>query len=321
VNFFIAIMFLHQNNLRLLQILICILMTGHLLHAQDVPGVISGTIVRIENFKSQWVSSRYIDIWIPDHNPQDTMAVLYMHDGQMLFDSTKTWNKQAWDIDDILDKIYRHTPAKKIMVVGIWNSGKTRYPEYFPQKPFESLGEKEREFIVNLARQFSDIPDIQGPWSDKYLKFITEELKPYIDTKFAVYKDRKHTFIGGSSMGGLISWYALCEYPEIFGGAMCVSTHWPGIFDQKDNPVPPAFFNYLQKHLPDPDKHLIYSDCGDQGLDASYPVLQSQFERILNEKGYTDKQTLNVIYPGQDHSEKAWKSRLSKPLEFFIKSF
>jgi predicted alpha/beta superfamily hydrolase len=276
--------------------------------------------VRLENFNSAWVSPRHIDIWIPDHQPEDTLAVLYMHDGQMLFDSTTTWNNQSWDIDDILTRIHLQSPGKKIMVVGVLNSGKTRYPEYFPQKPFEMLGENDRDYVVNLARQFSDMPDIDGPWSDKYLKFLTSELKPYIDRHFNVYRDRKHTFTGGSSMGGLISLYALCEYPEIYGGAMCMSTHWPGIFDQKYNPVPAAFFSYLEKHLPNPETHLIYSDCGNQGLDASYPVLQNQFENILKSKGYSEKNALNIFYPGQEHSEKAWKSRLATPLEFFIKS-
>lgn len=313
-------MLLHLNNFKPIQFLICILFSGNLLTAQDIPAVISGNMIRLENFKSAWVNSRNIDIWIPDHHPKDTLAVLYMHDGQMLFDSTKTWNKQAWDIDDVLDKLQQNIALKKFMVVGIWNSGKTRYPEYFPQKPFERLEIHDKEYVKNLARQFSDIPSITGPWSDKYLMFITQELKPFIDSAFVVHKDRKHTFNGGSSMGGLISLYALCEYPSVFGGAMCLSTHWPGIFDQKDNPVPPAFFDYLQKHLPDPENHLIYSDCGDQGLDASYPTLQKQFEKILEEKGYTQDHTLNIFFPGQDHSEKAWKSRLDKPLEFFMKS-
>ena len=83
--------------------------------------------------------------------------------------------------------------------------------------------------------------EVFKPVSDNYLKFLVTELKPFIDKKYSVYKDMNHTFIAGSSMGGLISMYAICEYPRVFGGAACMSTHWPGIFSAEGNPVPDAF--------------------------------------------------------------------------------
>ena len=79
--------------------------------------------------------------------------------------------------------------------------------------------------------------------SDAYLKFLVTELKPFIDSTFSVATDRSNTFIAGSSMGGLISMYAVCEYPAVFGGAACLSTHWPGIFTAENNPIPEAFEN------------------------------------------------------------------------------
>ena len=71
--------------------------------------------------------------------------------------------------------------------------------------------------------------------SDNYLKFLVKELKPFIDSSFSTLKDQQNTFIAGSSMGGLISMYAICEYPLVFGGAACLSTHWPGIFTMINN--------------------------------------------------------------------------------------
>ncbi len=83
-------------------------------------------------------------------------------------------------------------------------------------------------------------------YSDEYLKFLVKELKPFVDKNYSTYTDAPHTFMMGSSMGGLISMYAICEYPEVFGGAICMSTHWPGIFVSENNPIPLAFQNYLK---------------------------------------------------------------------------
>ena len=112
--------------------------------------------------------------------------------------------------------------------------------------------------------------------SDNYLKFIVKELKPFVDKNFSVSSDKANTFIAGSSMGGLISLYAICEYPDVFEGAACLSTHWPGVFNADHNPIPKAFMDYLKKHLPDPKTHKIYFDYGDQTLDAMYGPFQNR---------------------------------------------
>jgi enterochelin esterase-like enzyme len=64
-------------------------------------------------------------------------------------------------------------------------------------------------------------------------------------------------------MGGLISPYAFCEYPKIFGWAACLSTHWLGSFTTENNPFPNSMIRYLSKKLPNPKSHKIYFDCGD----------------------------------------------------------
>jgi enterochelin esterase-like enzyme len=120
-------------------------------------------------------------------------------------------------------------------------------------------------------------------------------------------------------MGGLISLYATCEYPDIFGGAACLSTHWPGLFSLENNPVPDAFFRYLKNRLPDPKQYRIYFDHGTETLDAMYAELQSKVDTIMIAKGYTKEQWMSKSWPGQDHSEKSWKSRLSTPILFLLK--
>jgi len=281
----------------------------------------TGKIEKYEDFQSKYVTERNIEVWLPaDFSPAKKYSVLYMHDGQMLFDPSTTWTKSAWEVDKVLTKLLMEHKIKEVIVVGIWNSGKKRHRDYFPQKPFEALTQEQQEFVNNSLQSTGRTTDVFKPVSDNYLKFIVLELKPFIDKKYPVYKDRKNTFIAGSSMGGLISMYAICEYPAIFGGAACLSTHWPGIFSMEGNPVPDAFVNYLKVHLPDPKTHKFYFDYGDQTLDAMYPPLQKKVDEVLKSKGYTDKNWKTLFFPGNDHSEKSWHERLPIPLEFLLKN-
>ena len=161
------------------------------------------------------------------------------------------------------------------------------------------------------------------PISDNYLKFIVKELKPFIDTKYSVKTDKNNTFIAGSSMGGLISMYALLEYPDVFGGAACLSTHWPGVFSMENNPIPESFFAYLEKNLPKVINNKLYFDYGDKTLDALYPPLQEKVDVIMEKIKQQNKskkiQWQTHFFPNANHSENAWKERLAIPLEFLLR--
>jgi len=287
--------------------------------AQD-PSVSSGRLDRVKSFPSAFVEARNVDIWLPEgYSRKKKYAVLYMHDGQMLYDSTTTWNKKAWDVDDVAAELMKEKKVKDFIVVGIWNGGPKRHAEYFPQKPFESLPQSVQDTLYGANRSNGDgVFKGNKVQSDKYLLFLVKELKPYIDKKYSTRKDLANTIIAGSSMGGLISMYAICEYPEVFGGAACMSTHWPGIFYMNNNPVPEAFFNYLESHLPDPKTHKLYFDHGTATLDAMYPPLQIRADEIIKAKGYDASNWMTKVFPGEDHSETAWHKRLHIPLEFLL---
>ncbi|SDR81543.1 alpha/beta hydrolase [Christiangramia echinicola] len=291
------------------------------INAQDpIPKASQGKIERIQNFESNYVSNRNIDVWLPEtYNPKFKYAVLYMHDGQMLYDAKSTWNKQAWDVDSAASELIDSGSIKDFIIVGIWNGGSTRHSEYFPQKPYESLSETERD-TVSKQLQNSHVPvnDLFKPQSDNYLKFIVEELKPFIDQKYSVLSDLNNTFIAGSSMGGLISMYAICEYPNIFGGAACLSTHWTGTFTLYNNPVPQSFLDYLDQNLPNSKNHKIYFDTGDQSLDSLYPNIQRKVDIILEKNGFGDNNWITEYFPGENHSENAWSKRIHIPLEFLL---
>jgi predicted alpha/beta superfamily hydrolase len=299
--------------------LVVTLLFSSLIYCQ-MPKVTSGKIEHFDNFKSSFVDARNIDVWLPDgYSEEEKYAVIYMHDGQMLFDAETTWNKQAWEVDETAAKLNAEGKTKKFIVVGIWNNGQKRHFEYFPQKAFRKLSAEEKEFVSNSLKLKGRINETFNPISDNYLKFIVTELKPFIDLHFSTLMDKDNTFIAGSSMGGLISMYAICEYPDIFGAAACLSTHWTGIFQIDNNPVPQAFYDYLKSNLPNPKNHKIYFDFGDQTLDSLYPTLQKQVDIIMTEKGFTNKNWITNFFPGKDHSEKSWAERLNIPLEFLLK--
>lgn len=278
-----------------------------------------GTIVHHDSFPSKFIAARNVDVWLPpNYDPTKRYEVLYMHDGQMLFDSTVTWNKQEWGADETVGKLIADKIIPPCIIVGIWNSGKTRHVDYFPQKPFESLTQFQKDTLLKTNRPNGPSVFAAAPRSDNYLKFIVKELKPFIDKKYATYPGPKHTFIAGSSMGGLISMYAICEYPKVFGAAACLSTHWPGIFTTNNNPIPDAFVNYLKQKLPSPNNHKIYFDYGTLTLDALYEPYQQRVDAVMKQKGYTAQNWLTRKFMDDDHSEKAWNSRLRFVLHFLM---
>ena len=287
----------------------------------QLPKPSNGRIERIENLSSKYVPARNVDVWLPDnYSASKKYAVLYMQDGQMLFDSSITWNKQEWGVDETLTQLMQKKKIRDCIVVGIWNGGISRHAEYFPQKPFEALSKDQQKIVYDSYRSggqsiFSGL----SISSDKYLKFLVEELKPFIDKTYSTLTDPSNTLVAGSSMGGLISMYALCEYPNVFGGAACLSTHWPGLFYMENNPVPSSFFSYLNKHLPAPGQHQIYFDHGTETLDSMYASLQLEVDAIMKEKKYRPSQWISRSWPGQDHSEKSWRSRLEVPVTFLLK--
>jgi len=288
--------------------------------AQDpLPKVVSGKIERVADFRSRYVALRNVDVWLPEgYSDATKYGVLYMHYGQMLFDPEYSWNKQAWDLDDVASELLTAGKVDNFIVVGIWNSGQNRHPDYFPQKPFEQLTQTEKDTVTAQLKRAGRTDKEFRARSDDYLRFVVEELKPHIDKTYSVDIDPAHTYIAGSSMGGLLSIYAICEYPEIFGAAACLSTHWPGTFTMEHNNVPDAFLQYLEENLPSPKDHRIYFDCGDQTLDAFYPDIQKRVDRLMAARGYTNKNWATHYFPGEDHSERAWNRRLHVPLLFLF---
>jgi predicted alpha/beta superfamily hydrolase len=277
----------------------------------------SGKLIRVDSFPSKNITPRPVDVWLPgNYSEQKRYAVLYMHDGQNLFDSTKTWNKQEWKIDEAATDLMAQNITRDFIVVGIHNIPDIRWQDLFPEKAMDFMDKDRKDEVFRKAKESSFSIDFKG---DEYLKFIVSELKPYIDATYSVYSDKKNTFVAGSSMGGLMAMYAISEYPTVFEGAACLSTHWVGAMAEENNPYPSAIFKYVEANIPDPKTHRIYFDYGDKTLDRHYPQYASLVDDLYYKKGYSIENYRNLFFPEADHSEKSWQKRIHIPLSFLLK--
>lgn len=285
--------------------------------AQPVPAVSTGKVEHIQDFPTNLIETRNVDVWLPEgYDSSQRYAVVYMHDGQMLFDPAITWNKTAWEADETFGRLLGEGKIKDCIIVGIWNIPERRFADYFPQKVIDSIPEPTHSTILNKQ--------INGkPGADSYLEFIVSELKPYIDRTYATLPDAENTFMIGSSMGGLISLYGLCEYPDVFGGVACLSTHSPLasyelINEHTDAEVASKFRNYLREHLPAANTKKIYFDYGDQTGDAFYAPYQAKIDSLMQQLGYDNKHWQTHFFAGESHSEISWAKRLSVPVLFLL---
>ncbi len=290
-----------------------------------------------DNFSSKYVLPRTVRVWVPEnYSSSREYAVLYMHDGQALYDSTTTWNHQEWGVDEMAGKLIDEHKIKPCIIVGIDNTPEIRGIEYMPQRVFDYLPTGFREQVAITRKQMSEDgfarianasehPEITHDafLADKYLRFIVKELKPFIDKTYSTSKEIDNTVIMGSSMGGLISLYAICEYPEIFGRAACLSIHSPMVSAHSGDTTASikwnkSFADYLNDYLPYHNSRFIYMDHGDQTLDALYPPYQARLDKAFTDNEWTEPYFVTKVFPGKAHCEKDWAERLDIPLVFLL---
>lgn len=195
--------------------------------------------------------------------------VLYIHDGQNVFDeATSAYGE--WGVDEALDSLGKQ--YKEIIVVAIDNGADKRFKEYSPYD-MEKYGKGE---------------------GDQYVDFLAKTLKPYIDKHYHTKKDEKNTFVAGSSMGGLISFYAILKYPKVFGGA--------GVFS-------PAFWITPQLKNIDPAKSKkvkgrIYFYAGQQESETMVSDMLNVFEQMHQ---HSKAKMKTVIRAEGKHNEATWR--------------
>lgn len=218
---------------------------------------------------------RRIWIYLPKNyaSSSKTFSVLYMHDGQNLFNQ-QTAGFDEWRVDETLDSLQKLT-GKECIVVGIDHGGDSRLSEYAPY-----------DFEYNKTKIIA-----QGKL---YVDFLAQTLKPFIDSKYRTKKSFENTFVAGSSMGGLISLYAVMQYPSIFGTAGIFS---PSLFIAKQ-----MYVEAQQFTNPNPIKLYFYAGGKeDANLVNDVKKMATIFEQKQNIKVFT---TVTEI---AKHNEKYWQ--------------
>ena len=215
--------------------------------------------------------TRRILIYLPPDytTSKKRFPVLYMHDGQNVFDHLTSFAGE-WGVDETLDSISDH--GGEMIVVAIDHGGSKRINEYCPYD-MEKFGKGE---------------------GDKYVDFLVKTLKPFVDKNYRTLKSKQNTFIAGSSMGGLISMYAVLKYPKLFGGA--------GVFSPAFWIGPEIFDDIKAKGSKVNTK--IYFYCGEQEGENMVPYTEKAFSEM---RKVSHSKMVCIIRPDGKHSEWVWK--------------
>lgn len=243
---------------------------------------IIGKVRYHKNFYSKFLNNeRDIIVWLPPsyNNKKDMrFPVLYMHDGQNIMDPVTSFAGIDWRVDETVTRLIKEKKIPEIIIVGIYNTP-DRLDEY-------SDSEK----------------------GNKYIQFIVNELKPFIDESYETLPDAKNSAVIGSSMGGLISFLITWKYEDVFSKAGCMSSSF---YYDNEKAI------RMVKNYDGPKKNFrIYIDHGEDGL----PRGQKMFA-ALTDKEYVIGTDIDYFYaPGAEHNEAAWSERLERPLLFFFRN-
>lgn len=249
-----------------------------------VKGQITGKLIYHRNFESRNVDPRDISVLLPSGYNEDTSKrypVIYAHDGQNLFDPKTSAFGIDWQVDETTDSLVKARRMKPVIIVAVNNT------------PLRS-----REY------SYSDT-------GYAYMKFIVEELKPFIDRNYRTLPDRENTATLGSSRGGLISFMLLWEHTEVFSKAACFS---PALKIRALNYLP-----YIENYEGPAKEIQLYIDNGGIGLEQDLQPGIDEAVELLKKKGYEQGTDFIVFYDkNAQHNEAAWAERVWRPLLFFF---
>lgn len=264
-------------------------------------GLNSVTGGKLETFKldmPQYTDgrTRNIRVWIPDgYDPTNTekkYPVLYMHDGQNVFDSYTSFSGE-WEVDEAITDMVSQG-FEGAIVVGIDNSS-DRINEYTPNWP-------------NVDSETAD-----NPSGDKYAAFIVDTLMPYINSHYNVSVDKENTGIGGSSMGGLISYYIGLEYPDKFGQVLVFS---PSFWLFGKETLGSVIANKDFSNVENQPKVFLYA--GGTGGESSITPYVAFTKDAMVKAGYSEAKIETLVDTAQTHSESAWSKYFPQAYQWLV---
>ena len=287
-----------------------------------MPKVSAGRVIAWQAMDGGAAGPMTVWVWLPpgyDRTNGRRYSVLYMHDGQNLFDRDLTKFNQEWGLDEAIPRLARQGDLREWIVVGV-QSPRSRYRALFPQKILPFLPADFQKRVMTL-----DDGNPSGVLAgDAYLAFLTGVVKPRVDRELRTLKESADTAVMGSSMGGLMAFYAMAEYPGVFGQAAAVSMHLAladptakgldhAIAGQQ---AADAFRRYLATSRMRPGANRLYIDHGSGTLDGSYGPYSGTVVPMLRSLGWAAPNFAFRTYAGAEHNETAWAERVDIPLAF-----
>lgn len=267
-------------------------------------------VIKIDEFSGR-LSTRPLYIYLPagyESNLHKTYPVLYMHDGQNVFETYVADSYVgSWKADHVADRLIAAQEMAECIIVGVGHGNEARIKEYLP--PY-------CQFPLRLKNLADDSNPIQGA-ADISADYLIYDVAPYIQTNYRVKPGRKQTATCGSSMGGLFSLYLAWEYPQFAKNHAAMS---PSIWATKNKA---GQFEILEKmrHSSPPDSRL-WIDSGTFAADKHGNDGQAETalaNRVLLDHGFVDGDNLqHYLDRGADHSETAWSNRLDKVFKFLF---
>lgn len=253
-------------------------------------GQLSGTIKKHEKFSSQFLQSRDIIVYLPpgyDASITQRYPVLYLHDGQNLFDPATAFGEE-WKVDSTAEALIQQGQIEPLIIVGIHNVGEKRIDEYTPTKD-----EKKQ----------------QGGEADQYGRMMIEELKPFIDRLYRTLPEAPNTGLGGSSLGGLVSMHLGLRHARTFGKLAVLS---PSVWWDSREIVHAV--EKLNGKLP----LRIWLDAGTkEGKDVTKDA--RMLRDALVAKGWKEGDDLAYFEAkGGEHNERSWGSRVDRVLKYLF---
>ncbi len=249
-----------------------------------IKGQITGTVKYHKNFVLDGLKPRDIFVWLPPDYETDTKKhypVFYIHDGQNLVDPRTSNTFIDWQVDEAADSLIRTGKVEPFIIVGI-NNTDDRGAEYN-----------------------------NTPLGKLYIKLIVEKIKPFVDKTYRTLPNAKHTAVGGSSMGGLISMICAWEFPDVFSKAACFSP----AFKIRDI----DYVENVSKYSGEKKNLTLYIDNGGIDLEARLLPGVNDMVNTLEKKGFIKGKDLFVyIDKSASHNEAAWAKRVWKPIEIFF---
>lgn len=283
----------------------------------ELPASDAGRFFEIERIAVAGLPDQRVTIWLPPGYDTDDRryGVLYMHDGQNLFDPANAHYGKVWRANDVVLDLAAKEAIEPVIIVGIWSPGEDRYRQYLPQFTYEDAS---TELRAAMDRHAGGKPII----SARYLEWLADELKPRIDADYRTIAGPSDTAIAGASMGGIMSCYAAIKRPDVFGRAACVSSHWPLADPGKEsfaNEADAIWRDYILVEAGAPEGRRIWMDHGTAALDQHYPPRQAYVSQAFRVAGWKEERDFVAReYVGAEHDEIAWNERLPEMLTWLL---